>query len=233
MQTVIKPIIGSGKNDTFVYLGFCPDVVEVINYTGKIIGLWSRLLGNDAHLCLTPTESDDNGSVPTAEDDEGIKLVQMKGPGIDQSSDPSAVTDPNLADGIQLTGDWGDGVGNGISAGDLIWIKAYRATQPFVLATHDGGDASGYLQDKSVDFLEAGVSGGQMWIAINITNGDYAYVGEVQKPFGESKYNYCTLVDSNGDAIGATAADVDDDDEFILMPKNEAQYPLSDIGLMA
>lgn len=223
----IQPIIGAGTNDIFVYLGFCPDVVEVVNYTGTQMGLWHRLLGNDAHLCMTATETDDSAWVPTAEADEGIKLVQMKGPGIDQSSDPSAVTSPNLADGIQITSDWAGGIGGGITANDVMWVKAYRASVPWVYAKHDGG-AVYYLKDTDVDFMEAGVSGGQMWIAINYTQGEVSYIGEVQKPFGETKYNKCTLVDSNGTAISSDASA--DNDEFILMPKDDAQYPLSDIG---
>ena len=221
----IQPLMATGANKTYIYLGFCPDVVEVVNATERVTGLWHRLLGN---LYSVIRIADGTGTLET---DEGISLVQFKKPGVDLDSDPTVVTDPNLADGILIADDWG--AGTGLTDGDLLWVKAYRASIPWVYAKHDGGDAEDDLEDSSVDFLEAGVSGGQQWIAINLTNKDCAYVGEVVKPFGESKYSRCTLVNASGTAIGATAADVDDDDEFLLMPKNCAQYPLSDIGLMS
>lgn len=225
MQTVIKPVLGTGTNNTYVYLGFCPDVVEIFNYTGLDIGYWHRLLGNDAAIVATPTETDDSGWVPSAESGSGIKLVQFGEPGINLSSAPSVVTDPNDADGIMITSDFGS-----ITAGDVMWVKAYRATQPVVKATHDGGDNATDLTDTSQDFAELGVCGGQQWLAINLSNAEYCYVGKVQKPFGYSKYCKCTLVDAAGNDL---SPDVDDDDVFWLMPKNDAQYPLSDIGIVS
>ena len=96
---------------------------------------------------------------------------------------------------------------------------------------HDGATNSNtYFQDNSVDFKDNGVCGGQQWLIYNRTNTNYAYVGEVQKPAGKSKYCRLTLTDAAGNAT--TAADIDTSDVVIVMPKQYAQYPMSDYGLM-
>jgi len=84
-----------------------------------------------------------------------------------------------------------------------------------------------------LDFLELGVvsSTPPQWLVYNLTNQDYAYVGVVQKPSGQQKHCRATLVNAAGTAMAA--ADIDDDDVLLLLPKYAAQYPLSDYGLMS
>lgn len=227
MYPVIKPVMATGTNDIYVYLGFCPDYVEVVNYSQKVKGEWHRALGNDASLTMVPEGTDDNELVPYAESGSGVKLCRFEKPGVDRSDAPEVVTDPNEADGIIITADFGNESGStAMNSGDTLWIYGWRAATPFVRAVHDGGSVV-YLKDTDMDFMEQGVSGDQQWIAINKTQGSYAYVGDVQQPFGENRYNKVTLTDSGGNAITSTMSD---NDVFWLMPKDEAQYPLSDIG---
>lgn len=225
MYPVIKPVMATGTKDIFVYLGFCPDLVEIVDYTAKVTAKWHRVLGNDAALISTPDGTDGSEDVTAAADDKGIKLCRFNKPGVDLDSDPKEVTDPNEADGIIITSDLGSG-DTSMSDGDILWVYAWAQQTPFVRAKHDGGSKP-YLKDSDIDFKEAGVSEGQLWVAINITQKKYAYVGEIQKPFGESKHNKVTLTDSGGNAITSNMAD---DDVIWLMPKDEAQYPLSDVG---
>ena len=96
---------------------------------------------------------------------------------------------------------------------------------------YDAGDTvNTYWQDSSLDFRDMGVSGEEKFILYNQTNGNYCFIGEVQKPSGQSKFCRVTLVDSNGDAL--TAADIDDDDVGVILKYDECGYPLSDIGAM-
>lgn len=210
-------------NDLFVKLGFCPLFVRVTNLADGTEEFWSMTMGNDAGISRVAAGD------RTANTDKGIKLVKFEeARAIDEDSDPTAVEPGNWyeADGIQITSD-------AVLLGDdnLLLIEAKRMDlhSLIVRAVHDGGDATNtYIQDGSVDFREAGVSSG--WIVYNQTNGNYAYVGAVQRPSGNNKYCRCTLVDSNGDAL--TAADIDDDDVLFLFSKDNAGYPLSDIGAM-
>ena len=220
---VIIPVIATGANKTYVRLGFCPDVVEVVNLTARVTSVWHRLLNNLGSMITLAV------GTATLETDEGISLVEFDKPGIDMTAAPAVVTDPNKANGILIADDWG--AGTGLTAADILIVKAYRQTTPMVYGKHDGGASKQYLEDSDVDFVELGVCGGQQWIAISVTGQEYSFVGEVQKPFGKTKYCRCTLVDAAGNAIGAAVPDVDDDDVFWLMPAENCQYPLSDLGL--
>jgi len=110
-------------------------------------------------------------------------------------------------------------------------LEAWRQSVPVVRAVHDGTtSANTYFEDRSIDFKEQGVCGEQQWLLFNITNTNYAHIGKVQKPAGQTKHCRLTLVDSGGTAMAA--ADCDTSDVALIMPKREAQYPLSDYGHM-
>jgi len=209
-------------NDLFVKTGFCPDIVRVVNLDTGLELLWNRALG-----CDNTHQYDATGD-PTLATGQGVSLVKFtEMNAMDESSDPSTVESGqwNDANGIKIAADT-----LMLSDDDLLQIECWTMDVPMVRAIHDAGDAvNTYIQDSSLDFRDAGVSTG--WIIYNKTNGDYAFVGEVQKPSGQSKHCRATLVDSNGDAT--TAADIDDDDVIYLFPKGYAGYPLSDIGAMS
>ena len=96
----------------------------------------------------------------------------------------------------------------------------------------DGGDENHtYAQDNSYDFKELGVSGNGKWLIYNQTNGDYAYIKEVKKQNGKSKWSRLyTATDADG--TPTTAADFDDDDVCYVFPINAAPFPMSDVVKM-
>ncbi len=221
-EHVILPIIGQGANDIFVRLGFCPDVVKLTEWATGLGVEWFRGQGNDTSI--TRVAAGDR-TVQTA---QGIKLVYFEDIPHKLTADPTSVEagDWANANGIQLTSDL-----TGLTDHALMMLEAWRIDSPFVRSVHDGGDAvHTYWQDTSMDFSINGVCGGQTWILMNLTNTNYAHIGAVQKPTGLSKYCRLTLVDSAGNPM--SAADIDDDDVMIAMPKDSAQYPLSDYGHM-
>lgn len=219
----IRRVVTMDANDAFVYLGFCPDKVRVTKVSDGQQLLWFRPMGNDA--CLSRVAAGDI----TVNSDNGIKLVKFVDTPLETSSDPSAV-DPMLAhqaNGIQITGDVAL-----LADNNLLIVEAWGMDDVYIKATHDGGDnCNTYFQDNSYDFLEMGVSGGQSFILLNITNGNYAYIGEVLRPAGKSKHCRLTLVDSAGNAMAA--ADCDNNDVAHIFPVSHAWYPLSDIGMMS
>jgi len=216
-------VIGMDTNDIFVRLGFCPEVVRITQLDQGEVVTWCRMLGNDAGIHV------DSGT-DTVNSDKGIKLVQFDEGKIadDATSDPSAVTQDEWykANGIQITSDVAM-----LEDDHLYLLEAWGMDMPVIQITHDGGDATNtYVEDSSVDLRHAGVSSG--WVVYNQTNGNYAYVGEVKRPAGESKYCRATLVTSRG-GNATTAADIDDDDVIYLFPEGYLTYPKSDIGAMS
>ncbi len=210
-------------NDLFIFLGFCPDVVKLTKLSDGQDNYWYRIAGNDSSISRVAAGD------RTVNTDKGIKLVKFEVNSVfDQTSDPTVVT-PNEyvdANGIQLTSDIAF-----LADDNLVFVEAWRMNHVFLKATHDGGDAvHTYMQDSSEDFKKAGVSGNQTWLIYNQTNGDYAYVGEVLKPSGQTKFCRLTVTDADGNALAA--ADFDDDDVCYVFPKAAAWYPLSDITIM-
>lgn len=209
-------------NDLFVKIGFCPEVVKITKLSDGQDNVWCRLMGNDASLARVAAGD------RTAVTDKGIKLVEFTDDPINLSSDPSAVdpTEFYKANGIQITADVAF-----LADDNIVLVEAWRMQKIFLKAVHDGGDNKNtYFQDASFDFKDAGVSGGQSWLIYNLSNGNYAYVGEVLKPEGQSKYCRLTTTDASGNAT--TAADFDDNDICYVFPVGAAWYPMSDIGLM-
>ena len=221
-QYFCMPVIAQGTNDIFLRIGFCPDVVKFTEWATGLGFIWFRAQGNDTGI--TRVAAGDR-TVQTA---QGVKLVYFDDIPHKLSSDPTVVEagDWVHANGIQFTSDL-----TGLTDHAVLMVEAWRMDTPFVRAVHDGGDNKNtYFQDSSIDFQENGVVGGQKWILYNLSNNNYAHIGAVQKPSGQTKYCRVTLVDSGGTAL--TAADIDDDDVAILLPKDLAQYPLSDYGHM-
>jgi len=210
-------------NDVFVHLGFCPEKVKITKLSDGQDNLWCRLMGNDASLSRVAAGD------RTANTDKGIKLVQFPDGPLAITADPSAVDPAEFykANGIQITADVGF-----LADDNVVLVEAWRIQTPILKITHDGGDnCNAYCQDASFDFLECGVSGNQAFIAYNLTNGNYAYVGEVQKPSGQGKHCRLTLTDAAGNAMAS--ADVDDNDVLYIVPVGAVQYPLSDLGIMS
>ena len=224
---VCKPIIGQGANDIFVRLGFCPDVIRLTEYATGLEVIWHRVMGFDSPITIVAA-----GDKTIQTSGEGIDLVAFSDEPYNLTSDPTAFSDANpvendqQANGIKLTSDLA-----GLTDHAIIMLEAWRQSIPIVRAVHDGGDNKNtYFQDASVDFKEQGVSGSQQWLLFNITNTNYCHIGAVQKPSGQTKHCRLTAVDSGGTALAA--CDFDDDDVALIMPKRDAQYPLSDYGHM-
>lgn len=222
----IKPVRATGSN-IWVYLGFAPEYVEVYDFTNAIVARWHRFMGNDAGLNTAPDADNNNADITNQNSGNGISLVQMENPGIELSSNPSTVIDPTYGDGLLLPPDLGNTEAS-VSSGDLLYVIAYRATEPLVLATDDGGSTSNnYLEDSSKDFVDLGVPGGQQWIGIDVTNGNYAYLGNPTVPAQKTKAYRIPLTDAAGNQISSGISSSGGD--WWLMPAKNAQYPLSDL----
>jgi len=229
MEPTVAVRIGQGTgSDTYFRLGFCPAYVKVMGAVEEDITEWCLGLmpGNDS------IETIDSTGVRTLDASDGIDLVAFDDglgaiPGAGGA--PSAVGQDEFykANGICI----GDACAP-IADGNPYMVLAVRAEFPIIRAVHDGGDNKNtYFQDSSIDFKDAGVSGGQTFIIINESNDNYGYVKAVQKPSGQSKYCRLTVAENAaGDA--AAAADFDDDDVCYIIPAQFAQYPLSGIGAL-
>jgi hypothetical protein len=221
-QYFCLPVIAQGANDIFIRIGWCPDLVRITEWATGLGVEWYRAMGND--VAITRAAAGDR----TVQSGQGIKLVKFTDVPHQLSADPSEVEagDWANANGIQLTSDL-----TGLTDHAVLMVECFRISCPFVRAVHDGTtSANTYFEDSSIDFKENGVQGGQKWILFNVNNTNYAHIGAVQKPAGQSKYCRLTLVDSGGTAM--TLADSDTGDVAIIMPKDMAQYPLSDYGHM-
>jgi hypothetical protein len=195
--------------------------------------MWYRLQGPDT--AITRVAAGDR-TVQTA---QGVYLGSVDKPhGEEMSADTdfTAFADVNWAEGgktanaVKLTSDL-----TGLTDHALLTFEAWRCGVPVIRAIHDGGDnCNTYMQDSSIDFKELGVSVDvtrAQWLVYNLSNNNYAYVKDVQKPSGQSKYCRVLLAEAT-DGTATAAADIDDDDVLLLMPRRYAQYPLSDYGLM-
>lgn len=220
-------IIGQGSNDLFVRIGWCPDIVKFTEWETGLEFMWYRLQGKDTGISIVAAGD------KTVETAKGIYLVNFTEDPMDMSADLTAFTDVNWnengkdANGIKFASDV-----VGLTDHGLLHMEAWRMQVPIIRAVHDGTtSANTYFQDSSIDFKKLGVSGGQLWLLYNFTNQNYAYIGEIQKPSGQSKFCRVTLVTAAG--IAMAAADSDTSDVAYLLPKKNAQYPLSDYGIMS
>lgn len=220
-QYFCMPVIAQGSNDIFVRLGFCPDVVKFTEWATGLGFEWFRAMGND--VGITRAAAGDR----TVQSGQGVKLVSFDDIPHKLTADPTEVEagDWGSANGIQLTSDL-----TGLTDHAVLMLEAWRLDTPVVRMVHDGGSTHTFIEDSSIDIRENGVVGGQLWIVYNTSNNNYAHIGAVQKPTDKTKHCKATLVDSGGTAL--TAAAIADADVLLLIPKDLAQYPLSDYGHM-
>lgn len=215
--------MGTGAT-TYFALGFCPAKIRITGTTEEDVNEWFvNMPVNDS---IGVTDSDGIRALDTS---HGITLVSFSDP-----NDPENATITDLepaewykANGVKI------GSGAASIANTVPYVlEAWGMPFPIVRGVHDGGATKHtYFQDSSVDFEEAGVSGGQSWIIINVTNDNYAYVKAVQRPAGQAKMCRLTLAeDSSGTATAA--ADFNDADIVIVIPRQYAQQPLSGLGAM-
>lgn len=205
----------------YVKLGFCPDIIKLTSTYSGIDMFWARCMGNDTSISRVAAGD------RTLDTSYGITLVKFP----EMESNDITATPTSVE-----AGQWNDADGILISsdsvplADDVMFLlEAWTLDVPFVMGVHDGTTNNNtYFEDSSVDFRDAGVSTG--WIIYNKSNGNYAYVGEVQKPAGKKKYCRVTSVLASGSAT--TAADFDTNDIVFLMPADAMAYPLSAIGAM-
>ena len=222
------PIIGQGSNDIYQRLGFCPDSIKLTEYGTGLEAKWHRVIGNDQ--CIDSAAAGDKLVKTTM----GINLVAFTADPIDMSADlvplsgAMPVVDGAAANGVHLTSDL-----SVLTDHKVVILEAWGSSGVNVIrATHDGTTSSNtYFEDSNVDFRDNGVCGGQKYVIYNLTNNNYAYVKDVQKPSGKSRYcRLTTATTTTGTAT--TAADFDTSDVVLVMPLKWAQYPLSDYGLM-
>jgi len=114
----------------------------------------------------------------------------------------------------------------------LCYVEAWGSPIPMVPLIHDGGTTQLFIQDSSVDLIEAGVTGNGDWIVFNTSNDNYAFVGTISKPSGQTKYCKALLYEDAGLATATASAALADADVLVLMRHRDAQYPLSSVGLM-
>lgn len=211
---------------TYHRLGFCAAYVKVMGEAEEDINEWFLLMPAGDSI-----ETVDTTGVRTLDTSDGITLVQFNdAPGSLPGSGGTPTSLENAewykANGIAISASCA-----AIQDGIPYIVMAFPIQVPVIRAVHDGGDTSHtYCQDSSIDFKEAGVSGGQQFIVINETNDNYAYVKAVQKPAGQAKY--CRLTTSDSAGTATSAADFDDDDVLFVLPKDWVQSPLSGIGAM-
>jgi len=223
MNYTTRFAVGTGALMYFA-LGFCPMKVRLTGTSaGNRSEWWLTTPPNDG------LETTDSTGARVLDASDGFFLVHFSDPNDPENSTITTLENAEWykANGIGID----DGVLTNTNAVPFV-LEAWGMTFPVIRAVHDGGDnCNTYFQDSSVDFQEAGVSGGQSWIIINVTNDDYAYVKAVQKPAGQTKYCRLTVAeDSSGTAT--TAADFDDNDVCVVIPRQYAQQPLSGLGAM-
>jgi hypothetical protein len=229
MEPPILHLLGQGTGAiTYFKLGFCPIKIKISGLVEEDVAEWflPMLASPDA------IETVDSTGVRTLDGTDGIYLVQFDD-GLGEHSGAGGaptVLEPAewyKANGIKITASCLP-----IANGNPYIVEAVRLQVPIIRTVHDGGDASHtYWEDSSVDFQEAGVSGGQSWVIINETNDDYAYVKSVAKPSGQTKHCRLNLAE-NASGLATAAADCDDDDVAFVIPAGWAQYPLSGVGAM-
>lgn len=208
--------------DTYIRTGFCPDVVKIMDFTTRIQLVWARIMGNIGVQRI----ADGTGT----QDTDAVSLVTFTDNPEDLSAAPSDVE----------AAKWYDANGFRIDAGvasipdaSLCFVEAWGCSTPAVRLVHDGGTTQLFIQDSSVDLVEAGVTGNGDWIVINTSNDDYAFVGEISRPSGSDVYSKALLYEDANLTTATAAAALADNDVLVLMRHRECQYPLSGIGLMS
>lgn len=223
--------------DLFIRVGFAPDVVKLTNlYNGTQLR-WSR--AEHGHYAGAAASGglmvSTGGTMLLGPYTGGIALCEFTGGHagvtwgqIDYPGDPPIVDGSNWIDanGIKVTASCPV-----LETDQLLQIEAWRMNHLYIKAYHEGGASHTTFRDDSFDFKELGVSGNGNWILYNQTNGNYAYVKQVRKGNGKSKWS---LIDTATDADGTatTAATFANNNVIFLFPVNAAPFPMGDIGAM-
>lgn len=226
------PIIAQGANDIFLKIGFCPDVVRITEWATGLEMMWYRLQGIDTSITIVAAGD------KTVQTGEGVVLGSINaahGEEMTADTDFTAFTNSNWAENdltanaVKLTSDLA-----GLTDHALLQFEAWRMMEPIIRSVHDGGASHVFWQDTDIDFRELGVSsqdGRAQWLLYNMSNNNYAYIKEVVKPVGQTKYNKLLLAEA-ADGTPTAAAAIADADVALILPRRIAQYPLSDYGLM-
>jgi len=214
--------------DTYFRFGFCPCKVKVTGLVQEDVHEWYIPMLATPDNIFTEDSSGDRALDGT----NGLALVQFHdGPGeLPGISGAPTVLEPAewyKANGIKITS-----ACLAILNGNPYFVEASRMHVPIVRLVHDGGASQVHFQDSSVDLIEAGISGNGTHIVINESNDNYAYVGVISKPSGQSKHCRATTFEDANCTTATAAAAFADNDVIIIIPAMFAQYPLSGIGLM-
>lgn len=213
---------------TYFYLGFCPGYVRVTGWDQEDIAEWCPLLPAEDMI-----QTEDSSGDRALTTDHGIRLVKFDDepgavPGAGGTPSDVANEDWFNANGIEIT----SGV-LAIANGTPFSITAHRMTVPLIRAVHDGTTNSNtYFEDGSIDFLKAGVSANGKFIIINESNDNYAYIGKIVKPNDKTKHCRLYTYEDENLVTATAAADFDTADVCFILPRQWAQSPLSDLGLM-
>ena len=207
--------------DTYIRCGFCPDMVRITDFTTRICLTWARVMG----LIGVAQAAAGTGT----QDTDAVSLVAFSENPEDLSSAPS---DIEAAQWYNANGFRIDAGVAAIPDASLCYVEAWGSPIPMVPLVHDGGSTHLFIQDSSVDLVEAGVVGNGDWIVINTSNDNYAFLGAISKPSGQTKYCKALLYEDANLTTATAAADIADADVLVLMRHRDAQYPLSGIGLM-
>ena len=205
--------------DTYIRIGFCPDIVKIIDCTTHIELIWVRAIAALGEQRIA------NGT--GSNDTDAMSLVAFSDNPEDLSSAPS---DIEAAQWYNANGFRIDAAVASIPDGSLCYVEAWGSPIPVIPLKHDGGSTHLFISDSSVDLKEAGVTGNGDWIVINTGNDNYAFVGAISK--SGDKYCKALLYEDAGLVTATAAATIVDDDVLILMRHRDAQWPLSGIGKM-
>ena len=221
----------SGANHHDVRIGWAPAYFEFFNATQRTGGFWDLGFASPDGI-----EYDANGvrGAITASITEGLTLLKMEGTALEiAAGEVGASTLLEQAEWYKANGMRLNSGLSGLTDGDIYTWKAFRCHNPVIRLIHDGGASQTFIQDSSVDLREAGVTGNGKWIVYNTTaNDDYAFLGAITKPSGQTKYCRALTFTTAELSTATAAAALADADELFLIKAIHAAYPLSDIGNM-
>jgi len=206
--------------DMYLRLGWCPSkvVIQGSDDGAEDASIWTLDLAAGAGL-----QQDIGDGIIDYEADHGITLVKFE--------NDSAIL-PTAAPSTVEPGRWWEANGIKVPAASttnakLATVHAFRLTVPFVRAVHDGGDnETGFFQDSSIDFLEAGISPNGKFILIDVAGDTMAYVGAITKPAGQANYCRIYMYEDEDLTTVTSTDDFDDDDVAFIIPRQYVQYPL-------
>lgn len=218
-----KLLLGMGTgSDMYFRLGWCPAKVIVQGSAdgAEDSSIWTLDLAAGAGL-----QQDIGDGIIDYEASHGITLVKFENDSaILPTSAPSAVEPGRFweANGIKVPA-------ASTTDAKMFTVHCFRLTVPFVRAEHDGGNnKTTYIQDSSIDFLEAGISPNGQFIIINSDDDTMAYVGEITKPEDQTRHCRIYTYEDEDLRVATSTDDFDDGDIVFIIPRQYVQYPLID-----